>query len=164
MALRELPQADVQTLPRCARLECGLGGGPHWNYFSDLRLWNKLVALLRACPDHDYEAYHREIADDALDPQEQRELLALQVITGLSIVFAPLALLTTRTLYLSYLFAPDARLVLRPTLTTDLRYVLAAAVGIATLHIAAMLKVIFAAGYGRETGSGFAPSDSGASP
>jgi len=124
-------------------IECGLGDGPHWNYFSDPRLWNKLIALLRACPNRDYEIYRREIADEVLDRQEQRELLALQVITGLSILFPPLALLTIRTLCLSYLFAPYSRSVLGATITV-LGYVLAAAAGMATLHIATLLNVIFA--------------------
>ena len=90
-------------------IECGLGDGPHWNYFSDARLWRKIAALVEADPTDDFAAYRCEMADEALDAHESRDLLGLRWMqalapASLTITFAALCVLARR-----YLLVPDAR-------------------------------------------------------
>jgi hypothetical protein len=97
--------------PGMGYIECALGSGPHWNYFSDVRLWKRMAALLQADPQDDYTGYRTMIAAWEIEGCEERELRGCWFVLGLSFILLPTAVVAERALW-AFLFAPDAQYLL----------------------------------------------------
>jgi hypothetical protein len=89
-------------------IECGLGHGPHWNYFSDVRLWRRMAALLQADSKDDYREFREAVAAWEIDAGERRELMGWRLLLGVCFVLMAVAAAPEWKLR-AYLAEPEVR-------------------------------------------------------
>jgi pimeloyl-ACP methyl ester carboxylesterase len=75
-------------------IECGLGRGPHWNYFSDARLWKRMIAVVGSRAKDDHAVLRAMFSEWEIDDGERRELMGWRILLGLLLVLIPLEVMT----------------------------------------------------------------------